>query len=285
MMVGITKESSCSASRKNIVHELISRGRSRQTNIMMYLESKVKNFDNELKYTSFLLARLHFTFAPLSSSEASSSSLPLAGYFFNYKNHSCFQGCWLQILVNMCKDEKLFQGPSLMLHMHCWWCASPPSQVKLPLKLSASPCLAFYCLALFETSDMSLVWNFWYVILLVEAEDRWKSAEISLCPSGLSSGVTGGALLGGLKQAPLGAVAVWLPDANKKDFASAFLPGQFCASWPCFEFSDVPAATLTAGLGWYFQKQKHQNSWRIKTRKQLFYFGKKKSSEHSNFPI
>lgn len=67
---------------------------------------------------------------------------------------------------------------------------------------------------------MSLV-SYWW-----GPEDKWKYAEISLCPSGLSSGVTGGALLGGLKEVPVGAVAVGLSNVKKKkDFASAFLPG------------------------------------------------------------
>lgn len=61
-----------------------------------------------------------------------------------------------------------WRRPHLKLYMHCWWRTLQPSQVKLIVKLSVSPCLDF-----FSVSHMCLASYMWL------PEARWGNAEIS----------------------------------------------------------------------------------------------------------
>lgn len=186
---------------------------------MMSLENKVKIFDNELAYISLMFARLHFMLVTPSSSETTFQQLSYCWLFLYLREPLVLSRLLVlkYVLVNLCKvAEYLLWGPCLILHAHCWWCTSPPSQVKLIIKWWFSPCLVFCCLFV----GLGFVW-FSFVLIsdtsllscLWKLKVNWRNTEISLCSATQRTALLVNTLLGGPWPS-------WVPACNteKKGF-------------------------------------------------------------------
>lgn len=180
-----------------------------------------------------------------------------------------------QILVNMCKEAKyLFQGPNLILHMHCWWCTSPPSQVKLTVKLLASPlCIFWFCFKLLiclwhpTCGGLRTNWKMQKYVSALRSEFRcywWMR-----CLEASSRCLLGQWLYGFLMQ-------------KKRILHLHFCQGSFAAADPALSSVMFQQPHLTAGLWWYFEKQ-HKAS-ELLQEKNCFVLGKKKIFWTQQFP-